>query len=246
VASAPGYTALLPPQPDADIGREWILVRFDDGRSEQLALHEYDRLYAIPGLYEEIVQVHLDCRSPGVIASLLAAAVGRLGLTATDVRALDIGAGNGISGEALAAEGIQPVLATDVLASARDAALRDRPGLYHAYLVTDLLELSSEQAEAIRELQCSALVCVAPVGRGPQHVPPEAIAAACALLGSDALLAYMRDADDQPDALTSEIMAARVPGFTQLQELERRRYVHRRTVNGEPILMDAVISCVLR
>jgi len=33
VASAPGYTALLPPQPDADIGRERILVRFDDGHT---------------------------------------------------------------------------------------------------------------------------------------------------------------------------------------------------------------------
>jgi hypothetical protein len=246
VSRPSGYTALLPPQADAGIGGERILVRFDDGRSEEFALHDYDRLYAIPGLYEEIVQVQLGCSSPTVIASLLAAAVGRLGWTPSDVRALEIGAGNGISGEALAASGIQPVLATDVLASARDAARRDRPGVYEDYLVTDLLSLDAEQAEAISKLGCSVLVCVAPVGAGPQHVPAEAIAAASALLGPDALLAYMRDADERPDALTSGIIAARVPGFTELQELERHRYVHRRTVNGEPILMDAVISRVLR
>jgi hypothetical protein len=246
VSCRSGYTALLPPQADADIGGERILVRFDDGRSEEFALHDYDRLYAIPGLYEEIVQVQLGCSSPALIASMLAAAVGRLGWTPSEVRALDIGAGNGISGEALAANGIQPVLATDVLASARDAARRDRPGLYQNYLVTDLLSLDAEQAEAISKLGCSVLVCVAPVGPGPQHVPAKAIAAASALLVSDALLAYMRDADEQPDALTSGIIAARVPGFTELQELERRRYVHRRTVNGESILMDVVISRVLR
>jgi hypothetical protein len=203
-------------------------------------------LYAIPGLYEEIVQVQLGCRSPQVIASMLAEAARRLGSWPADLRALDVGAGNGVSGEALVAHGIQPVLASDVLASARDAALRDRPDLYRAYLVTNLIELSTEQAHAIGELELGALVCVAPVGHGPQHVPAAAISAAAALLGPDALLAYMRDADDQPDALNSEVMAVRVPGFTGLQELERRRYVHRQTVSGEPIRMEAVVSRVLR
>jgi predicted TPR repeat methyltransferase len=246
VSASLGYTALLPPQADADVGRERILVRFDDGRAEELALHDYERLYAIAGLYEEIVQVQLGCRSPQVIASMIAAAAERLGWAPSDVRALDVGAGNGISGEALVAEGIQPVLATDVLAPARDAALRDRPGLYETYLVTDLIELGAEEARAIRALQCNALVCVAPVGQGPQHVPAEAIASAAGLLAPEALLAYMRDADEQPDALGTAAMGARIAGFTALEELERRRYVHRHTVNGEPILMDAVVSRVLR
>lgn len=101
-------TALLPRQPDADIGRERILVRFDDDSAEELALHDYERLYAIPGLYEEIVQVQLGCRSPQVIASMLAAALDGLGWARSDVRALDVGAGNGVSGEALLAEGIRP------------------------------------------------------------------------------------------------------------------------------------------
>jgi hypothetical protein len=246
VASAPGYTALLPPQADADIGRERILVRFDDGRAEELALHDYERLYAIPGLYEEIVQVQLGCRSPEVLASMLAEAVRGLGWSPADVGALDVGAGNGVSGEALAARGIRPVLATDVLAPARDAAMRDRPELYERYLVTDLTGLTEAEARSIRALELRALVCVAPVGRGAQYVPAEAIVAAAELLGPDALIAYMRDADEQPDPLTAEMMAGRITGFTRLDELERRRYVHRHTVNREPILMDAVVSRVLR
>jgi hypothetical protein len=246
VASAPGYTALLPPQADADIGRERILVRFDDGRAEELALHDYERLYAIPGLYEEIVQVQLGCRSPEVLASMLEEAVRRLGWSPEDVRALDVGAGNGVSGEALAARGIRPVLATDVVAPARDAAMRDRPELYERYLVTDLIGLTEAEARSIRALELRALVCVAPVGWGAQYVPAEAIVAAAELLGPDALIAYMRDADEQPDALTADMMAGRINGFTRLEELERRRYVHRHTVNREPILMDAVVSRLLR
>lgn len=84
------------------------------------------------------------------------------------------------------------------------------------------------------------------MSRGPQHVPAEAIAAAAELLAADAVLASMRDADEEPDTLTAEVMAARIAGFTALEELERRRYVHRRTVNGEPILMEAVVSRSLR
>jgi hypothetical protein len=124
--------------------------------------------------------------------------------------------------------------------------LRDRPDLYETYLVTDLTGLAPDQARAIRALQCNALVCVAPVGDGSQHVPAEAIAAAAELLGPDALLAYMRDAGEQPDALSTEVMAARIRGFTAFEELERRRYVHRRAVNGESILMDAVVGRVRR
>jgi SAM-dependent methyltransferase len=246
VRRPPGYTALLPPQVDPDIGGERILVRFDDGRDEELALHDYERLYSIPGLYEEIVQSQLGCRSPQVIASMLALACERIGWAPSQTRVLDVGAGNGISGEALSAHGIQPVLATDVLASARDAALRDRPGLYEAYVVTDLIDLPLDQVDAIRARECNALVCVAPVGDGPQYVPADAIASAADLLAPDALLAYMRDAGDEPDALSAEMMAARVAGFRSFEELERRRYVHRHTVNHEPILMDAVLGRLSR
>jgi hypothetical protein len=56
----------------------------------------------------------------------------------------------------------------------------------------------------------------------------------------------MRDADEKPDTLTADVLAARIAGFTALEELARRRYVHRHTVNREPILMDAVVARVLR
>jgi hypothetical protein len=92
------FTVEIPPQADPQIGRERILVHFDDGRTEELCLHDYDRVYALPGLYEEVVQRRLGCRSPEESGSMLAGATDSLGWERSQVRVLDIGAGNGISG----------------------------------------------------------------------------------------------------------------------------------------------------
>ncbi len=51
-----GFTAeLLALEDDPEIGREVIRIRHDDGRVEELHLHDYERLYSLPGVYEEIV-----------------------------------------------------------------------------------------------------------------------------------------------------------------------------------------------
>ena len=71
--------AELVDQEDPRIGRELIRVRHDDGRVEELRLHEYERLYALPGVYEQIVSERLGCASPAKIAALLGAAVDDIG-----------------------------------------------------------------------------------------------------------------------------------------------------------------------
>ena len=229
------FSAELPPQQDLGPGRETIVVRFADGRREELRLHEYDRLYAVPGLYEDVVQRQLDCRSPDQVAGMLAAAAARIGWPAGRVRVLDVGAGNGVSGEALAARGLQTVVAVDIRASARAAAIRDRPGLYADYLTADLLGDSGQDERArerIHELEPNALACVGAVG--PGHLPPEALAAAASLLAPDALVAYTRpSAEDEP------AWAGVLDGLGDVEELDRQRYRHRNTVNGDPIFWDA-------
>ena len=58
---------------------------------------------------------------------MLADAVDRLGWDRETVRVIDLAAGNGISGQALAAHGLHPVLGTDIVPEARAAALRTVP-----------------------------------------------------------------------------------------------------------------------
>jgi hypothetical protein len=244
VSEAPNFTAALVAQGDPEIGSELIEVRYDDGRVQELRLHDYDELYALPGVYEQIVQERLGCRSPAELASMLAQAADSVGWERGDVRVLDVAAGNGVSGEALAAAGLHPVLGTDIVASAREAALRDRPGLYDEYLTLDLLALTDAQRSAVTGLGANALCCVAPVGDHSSQLPPGALVAAARLLTADALVVYMHDPNvGGPDPVTEQLWEAGLAGDGPItaQELERRRYLHRYTVNGEPFEMDGVV-----
>ena len=241
-ADARPFTAELAPQDDPAIGDEIIHVRFEDGDTEQLRLHDYERVYALPGVYEQIVQERLGCRSPQQLAEMLAGAVDGLGWERTDARVLDIAAGNGVSGEALAAQGLHPVLGTDIVPVAREAALRDRPGLYDEYLTLDLLDIAPHERARLMALGANVLSCVAPVGGHPSQLPAAALAAAAALLTPDALVAYMHDpAFGVPDPVTPALWSQTLGAHVHAQELARTPYLHRYTVNGRPFEMVGVI-----
>lgn len=78
-------------------------------------------------------------------------AVAQVGWTRSEVRLLEIAAGNGVSGEALAATGLHPTAGVDVLPEARAAARRDRPGLYDVYVVGDPCALDRAAVNVLRD-----------------------------------------------------------------------------------------------
>jgi hypothetical protein len=225
---------------DPEIGQERIRVEHEDGHVEELRLHEYERLYALPGVYEQIVQDRLGCVSPAKLAGLLGGGADALAWPRNEVRVIDVAAGNGVSGEALAREGMRPVLGTDIVPAARAAALRDRPGLYGTYLTLDLLSLTDEVSAELRELGANAVSCVAPVGDAAGQVPTEALLAVAGLLADDALVAYMHDprvaADD---VVTPELWRERLGA--EATEMARERYRHRQTVTGGSYDMVGVV-----
>jgi SAM-dependent methyltransferase len=202
------------------------------GRTERLRLHDYERVYAVPGLYEEVVQRRLGCRGPDHMADLLAAAATGIGRPPRSLRVLDAGAGNGVSGAALAARGMTPVVGLDILPAARAAALRDRPGLYGAYLAADLCALSAADERIIRAAAPDTLACVGSVGGG--HLPPAAVAAALELIAPQALVAYGYDFTLGDDPLQALLAPAG-------RELVRERGFHRRTVTGGERHWEAVV-----
>jgi len=247
VMSKRRFIAQLPEQGEPEIGQELIRIRYDDGRCEELRLHDYARVYSFPGLYEQIVRDRLECCSPEQIASMLAQAVDEIGWDRAQVRVIDLAAGNGMSGEALVKRGLKPVLGTDIVAAARDAALRDRPNVYGAYETLDLLALTPEQTTAIAACDVNAVSCVAPVGNAADQLPPSALIAVIRLLAPDALIAYMHDPTfGVPDPITPDLLGEQLGDGVRTRQLERRRYVHRRTVGGQPYEMDGVILRVTR
>jgi SAM-dependent methyltransferase len=185
-----------------------------------------------------VVQRRLGCRTPERVAALLAGAAERSGDevpgrgASAALRVLDAGAGNGVSGDALAARGLDPVVGLDLEPAARAAALRDRPGRYGIYLTADLTDLAEADEAAIRAARPQALACVGSVGG--DHLPPAAVVAGLRLLEPPALLAYAFDAGRGPDPLRDALAGAPV--------LARERYVHRRTVTGGERVWEAVVA----
>jgi len=220
--------------------QETVEVRFGDGRSERVRVQDYERVYAIPGLYEAIVMDTLRCRSPDRVASMLASAARSLGRTEPPLRVFDLGAGNGVAGEALARRGLRPVVALDIEPAARVAALRDRPDIYDTYLTADVLSLTAAQRHAIRALMPNALACVGAIGL--DHVPPAALPAALELLAADSLLAYtIAAASAGTDAAEISTRLRAIEDQWRIDELARVRYRHRLTVTGRPIWWQATI-----
>ena len=239
-STPPPRARLATMQGNPEIGSERISVYHADGTVEEVALHDYARVYALPGVYEQIVQEDLGCRSPDHVATMLAGAVQALGRAPSDTRVIDIAAGNGISGEALRAAGMDVVLGTDIVPEAREAALRDRPGAYDEYLTLDLTALSDDQAAHLRSLGANAVTCVAPVGTAAGTVPPQVISSVCRLLSGEPLVVTLHDPRfGEPDPLNERFFATEVGAEATL--LDHERYLHRFLVTGAPFEREASV-----
>jgi predicted TPR repeat methyltransferase len=224
----------FPNQATGGPDEEAFEVTFPDGRVEHFTMHDYGRVYAVPGLYEEVVQRMLGCATPDRVAALLAQAAAGIGWASRDVRVLDLGAGNGVSGEALADAGLRPVAAVDVEPEARPATLRDRPELYDLVLTADMAALSDDDAAALRALEPTALTLVGALGN--DHVGLTALQTAAGLLAEDALVAYA-----YPDYEDADALRAALERLGAVEELARDRYVHRRTASGGTRTWEAVV-----
>jgi hypothetical protein len=239
VPDALPYTVAFPDQALGGPDEEEYDVTWDDGRVERFTMHDYGRVYAVPGLYEEVVQRMLHCATPDRVAALLAGAALDIGRRGDDVRVLDLGAGNGVSGEALAAHGMTPVAAVDIVPEAREATLRDRPGLYEVVLTADLAAPTRAELATLRALQPSALTLVGALGN--DHVPSAALVNATEVLGGDALIAYAypaADGDEEQRGTLAELGEA--------TELARDRYRHRLTASGGERTWEAAVVRLVR
>lgn len=232
------------PAPDAvDQDAETIWVHLATGR-EQVRLHDYKRLFAVPGLYETVFDEMLGCDSPRVVVDELAAALNVAGVDPSTLRAVDLGAGNGMVGERLAALGVVDVIGIDRLPDAAHAAYRDRPGLYRDYLVADVTDLTVDDvcAEVPPTGPPNLLTCVAALGFGDIEVP--AFTAAVGLLSPGSWIAFniksaFLEFDDPTGFAT--FLAEQIM-FGQLRIVREQTYLHRRSVAGEALHYTSIIA----
>jgi hypothetical protein len=228
-------------QPGRDQTEESIVVRQADGATQRFRLHEYPRVYAIPGLYEEVVQRRLRCASPSKLAELLIACAADAGFEPGALAAFDLGAGNGLVGEELRARGVGTLVASDNVAEARDAAQRDRPGLYAEYLVGDADDLP-QVGELIREHGLNALVAAGALGLG--HISAESFHRLWSAFPPGAWFSVCLHVDLAKPGGSD--FGDYLDGFERRGDgneiLVREPFRHRLTMAGEPIPYVAIVA----
>ncbi|MDP2710107.1 MAG: methyltransferase domain-containing protein [Solirubrobacteraceae bacterium] len=224
-----------------DQDEEWCELKIE-GERQRIRLHDYAAIYNVPGLYEQLFSELLDCNSPEVVCDLLGAELEDAAVDPGTMRALDFGSGNGMVGELLDELGFDSLVGLDLLPEARNAASRDRPGLYDDYHVLDLSEMDRHERAELNGHDFDAMVCVAALGFG--DIPPIAFAEAFNLVDSPGWIAFnIRERfveDTDPGGFGAFIKRMFDEGI--LEERARVSYTHRVSVAGEPLEYVALVA----
>lgn len=217
----------------------YFYLQTDDSK-RKIRFHDYNEIYKVPELYEQIFYDRLQCTSPGKVTAILESAVNQSQDTFTKLRVLDLGAGNGMMGEELKKHGVSRLVGVDIIHEASDAADRDRPGVYDAYYIEDFTQLSADKREEITAWQCDCMVTVAALGFG--DIPVKAFIEAFNIVKSKAWVAFniketFFDTRDT-SGFSTMIRELIFSGYLDVYYIER--YRHRLSIEGVPLYYFAI------
>lgn len=237
------YRLQFPPESSYDLGQdEAFFYVIDNGTRQKIRLHDYHTLYDYPGLYEQVVYERLKCQSPAKVDEILRSALQQAQQPCSELRVLDLGAGNGKMGEELGKHGVARLVGVDIIQEAWEATERDRPGYYDAYYVVDISRLSPEERERIESWSLDCLTTVAALGFG--DIPVKAFTEALNLIDENGWVAFNiketfldRSDDTGFSKLIRELIFSE---YLDLYHLER--YRHRLSLEGEPLYYFALAA----
>ena len=224
-----------------DQHEEWFEY-WDKGERRKLRIHDYADLFGREGLYEALVYQALECNSPAELAALFRSVLADQEESVSQLRILDLGAGNGMVAEEFVASGASHCVGVDLLHEAKAAAQRDRPSVYQDYLVADLCNLGEEDGRALDEHRLNCLLTVAALGFG--DIPPKAFVTAFNALTWNGWLG-MTIKEDFLTADDASGFAALIKVMLEknvVEQLATKRYRHRLSVAGEPIHYIALVA----
>jgi len=226
-----------------DQDQEWAEIGLNgSGKLTRFRFHDYDKLYAVPGLYEQLFYAELECQSPQVVTGLLGEVLASESLDPADLRVFDVGAGNGMVGEELDRMGAEHIVGVDIIPEAAEAAQRDRPGVYDDYFVVDLTDVPADDLTRLEDQRFNCLTTVAALGFG--DIPPEAFTTAYNLVENGGLVAFnIKErfvTDGDRSGFENLISTALDDGTLDLEA--QRRYRHRLAVSGDPLYYIAMVA----
>lgn len=214
----------------------------DKSGNRKIRFHDYNEIYQVPGLYEQVFYDRLKCSSPTKVASILESAVAQTNDNFTELRVLDLGAGNGMMGEELKKRGVSRLIGVDIIPDAYEATVRDRPGIYDAYYISDFTNMDVDNREDILSWQCDCMVTVAALGFG--DIPTRAFINAFNIINKQGWVALniketFLDNSDKTGFSTT-IRELIFSEFLDIYYIER--YRHRLSIEGEPLFYFAIVG----
>jgi len=217
----------------------WFYLQEGD-KQRKIRFHDYDKIYQVQGLYEQIFYDRLKCTSPEKVATILESSLKQSEDNLSELRVLDFGAGNGMMGEALKKHGVARLIGVDIIQDAYEATVRDRPGLYDAYYVEDFTQLNDEKREDIASWQCDCMVTVAALGFG--DIPTKAFIEAFNIIKTKGWIAFniketFFDTSDE-SGFSKMIRELIFSKYLDVYHIER--YRHRLSIEGEPLYYFAI------
>lgn len=224
---------------DLDQDEAYFLLS-EAGEQTRIRFHDYREIYRRQGLYEHLFYDRLKCSSPMKVAKILESAVSQSDTHFTELRVLDLGAGNGIMGEELSKVGVSRLIGIDIIPEAEHAMYRDRPRVYDDYYTVDLTAMSAEVREDITSWSLNTLCVVAALGFG--DIPAQAFIEGVNLIDTPGWIAFniketfldRRDTTGFSKALRELILSE----FIDVYHMER--YRHRLSIDGEPLFYFAI------
>ena len=214
----------------------------ENNKKKVLRFHDYSEIYQRSGLYEQIFYERLKCVSPKKVCEILKNTLAASDKNFTELRVLDLGAGNGVMGESMKNYGVSRLVGVDIVPEAKEACFRDRPGIYDEYYVKNFCNLDSETEEEISEWSIDCLTSVAALGFG--DIPPKAFLKALSFVSEEGWVAFnIKETflDNSDTSGFSKLIRELIfSEYLDLYHLEK--YRHRLSIEGTPLYYFALIA----
>lgn len=206
-----------------------------NGVETKLRFHDYDAIYTIPGLYEQLFYDRLKCQSPEKVVNILHYAMSGEPWLFNELRVLDLGAGNGMVGEVLQKRGVARMVGVDISAPAAMAVGRDRPGIYDEYYAMDMSKMTDAQRNDLSAWRFNCMVSVAALGFG--DIPVRVFAEAFNLVDDGGWVVFNIKETflDNRDTSGFSVFIKNLILSEYLDIYHMERYRHRLSIDGQPL-----------
>lgn len=221
---------------------EAYFILCENGGEREIHFHDYAEIYNHKGLYEQLFYDRLKCISPAMVCDILRNVLMQNHVEMSELRVLDVGAGNGMVGEQLIKLGIARVIGVDILSEACSACERDRPGAYDAFYVVDLENMDDS---SIADFQAWRIDCMTTVAAlGFQDIPPIAFSRAYNLVKTGGWIAFnIKETFLQVSDTSGFSTLVKDMLMTDILEIHHlERYRHRISIDGRPLYYYALVG----